>query len=157
MELTFGQRISGLTADGREVRAAVFDEHEVRAADGLTMVIGGVAFAFATFEQQFLPLQIVTAVLAVSATPSSATRTRPPHLVGRHGARRAARAAVLRYFRAAESEYACVFTANASGALRLARRPRRCRVRRRHDPTTSSRASACPRAVPAGLPPRLAC
>ncbi len=31
----------------------------------------------------------------------------------------AARAAVLRFFRAAESEYECIFTANASGALRL--------------------------------------
>ena len=31
----------------------------------------------------------------------------------------AARAAVLRYFRAAESEYDCIFTANATGALRL--------------------------------------
>jgi molybdenum cofactor sulfurtransferase len=31
----------------------------------------------------------------------------------------AARAAVLRHFRAAESEYECVFTANASGAMRL--------------------------------------
>ena len=31
----------------------------------------------------------------------------------------AARTAVLRFFRAAESEYDCIFTANASGALRL--------------------------------------
>ena len=30
-----------------------------------------------------------------------------------------ARAAVLRYFNASESEYACIFTANATGALRL--------------------------------------
>src|SRR5262245_14520579 len=30
-----------------------------------------------------------------------------------------ARAAVLRYFRASESEYACIFTPNATGALRL--------------------------------------
>src|SRR4051794_9174765 len=30
-----------------------------------------------------------------------------------------ARAAVLRYFNAQESEYACIFTANATGALRL--------------------------------------
>ncbi len=58
MELTFGQRIPGL-------HAAVFDEHEVRAAAGLTMVVGAVAFAFANFEQQFLPLQIVTAFFAV--------------------------------------------------------------------------------------------
>jgi hypothetical protein len=61
MELTFGQRISGLTVDGREVRAAVFDEQQVRAAAGLTLVIGAVAFAYAYFEQQYVPLRIVTA------------------------------------------------------------------------------------------------
>ena len=60
-----GQRISGLTVDGPNVRAAVFDEHQVRAAAGLTMVLGAVAFAFAYFEQQYLPLQIVTAVFFV--------------------------------------------------------------------------------------------
>jgi hypothetical protein len=41
------------------------DEHEVRAAAGLTMVIGAAAFVFAFFERQFLPLQIVTALFAV--------------------------------------------------------------------------------------------
>jgi selenocysteine lyase/cysteine desulfurase len=30
-----------------------------------------------------------------------------------------ARASVLRYFGAPESEYACIFTPNATGALRL--------------------------------------
>ena len=40
MELSFGQRISGLTADGVELHAAVFDENQVRAAAGVTMVIG---------------------------------------------------------------------------------------------------------------------
>jgi Domain of unknown function (DUF4395) len=65
MELTFGQRISGLTAEGREVRAAVFDEQQVRAAAGLTMVIGAVAFAFAYFDHQYVPLQAVTAFFSV--------------------------------------------------------------------------------------------
>lgn len=41
------------------------DEHEVRAAAGLTMVIGAAAFVFAFFERQFLPLQIVTALFAL--------------------------------------------------------------------------------------------
>jgi hypothetical protein len=41
------------------------DEHEVRAAAGLTMVIGAAAFAFAFFERQFVPLQIVTALFAL--------------------------------------------------------------------------------------------
>ena len=41
------------------------DEHEVRAAAGLTMVIGAAAFVFAFFERQFVPLQIVTALFAL--------------------------------------------------------------------------------------------
>ena len=39
-------------------RAAVVDEHEVRAAAGLTMVIGAVAFAYAYFAKQYVPLQV---------------------------------------------------------------------------------------------------
>jgi len=60
MQVTFGQRISGLTANGKELQAAVFDENEVRAAAGLTMVTGAVAFAYAYFEQNYVPLQVVT-------------------------------------------------------------------------------------------------
>ena len=60
MELTFGQRISGLAVDGRELQAAVFNENEVRAAAGLTMVLGAVAFGYALFAQQYVPLRVVT-------------------------------------------------------------------------------------------------
>ncbi len=60
MALTFGERIPGLVVDGRELQAAVFDENEVRAAAGLTMVVGAVAFGFAYFDAQYLPLQAVT-------------------------------------------------------------------------------------------------
>lgn len=56
---TFGERLSGLTADGRELRAAVFNEHEARAAAGLTMVLGATAFAYAYFSAQYVPLRIV--------------------------------------------------------------------------------------------------
>src|SRR4051812_30137041 len=59
MHLTFGQRISDLRVDGREVHAAVFNEHEVRAAAGVTMVVGAVAFSYAYFEKQYVPLQVV--------------------------------------------------------------------------------------------------
>jgi hypothetical protein len=45
--------------------APTVDEQEVRAAAGLTMVIGAGAFVFAYFERQFLPLQIVTALFSV--------------------------------------------------------------------------------------------
>ena len=37
---TFGETIEGLAVDGRELKAAVFNENGVRAAAGLTMVIG---------------------------------------------------------------------------------------------------------------------
>ena len=60
MAITFGERISGLTVDGRELQAAVFNENQVRAAAGITMVIGAVAFAFAYFEQQYTPLKVVS-------------------------------------------------------------------------------------------------
>jgi hypothetical protein len=65
MELAFGQRISGLTADGKELHAAVFNENEVRAAAGLTMVIGAVAFSYAYFAANYVPLQVVTTVFFV--------------------------------------------------------------------------------------------
>jgi len=65
VELSFGQRITGLAADGTELHAPVFDEHEVRAAAGLTMVLGAVAFAYAYFDQQYVPLQIVSSFFFV--------------------------------------------------------------------------------------------
>jgi hypothetical protein len=65
MELAFGQRISGLTADGKELHAAVFNENEVRAAAGLTMVIGAIAFSYAYFDANYVPLQVVTTVFFV--------------------------------------------------------------------------------------------
>jgi hypothetical protein len=62
---TFGDVISASDADGKELRSAVFDEHAVRAAAGLTMVLGAVAFAFAYFDQDYVPLRVVTAVFFV--------------------------------------------------------------------------------------------
>jgi hypothetical protein len=60
MGVMFGERISGLSVDGKELHAAVFNENQVRAAAGITMVIGAVAFAFAYFEKQYIPLQVVS-------------------------------------------------------------------------------------------------
>jgi hypothetical protein len=58
MAITFGERISGLTVDGRELQAAVFNENQVRAAAGVTFVVGAVAFSFAYFNKQYIPLQV---------------------------------------------------------------------------------------------------
>jgi hypothetical protein len=46
-------------------RAAVFNEIEVRAAAGLTMVVGAVAFAYAYFDKQYVPLQVVASLFLV--------------------------------------------------------------------------------------------
>jgi hypothetical protein len=46
-------------------RAAVVDENEVRAAAGLTMAIGAVAFAYAYFTKQYVPLQVVASLFFV--------------------------------------------------------------------------------------------
>jgi hypothetical protein len=65
MELTFGQHLTGLTVDGRALRAPVFDENAVRAAAGLTMVTGAIAFSYAYFDKDYTPLQVVTCVFFV--------------------------------------------------------------------------------------------
>jgi uncharacterized protein DUF4395 len=65
VRLAFGDRLSGLAADGRELHAPVFDENAVRAAAGLTMVIGAVAFAFAYFDENYVPLQVAATLFFV--------------------------------------------------------------------------------------------
>lgn len=61
----YGQQIEGSTDDGVEIRSGVFNEHEVRAAAGLTMAVGAVAFVYANFEKQFLPIRVVAAFFLV--------------------------------------------------------------------------------------------
>lgn len=53
---SYAQRISG---------RAVFDERQARAAAGITMVIGAVAFCYAYFDKRYAPLQTVTAFFVV--------------------------------------------------------------------------------------------
>ncbi len=60
MVLSFAQRVSGVTVNGVELRAAVVDENLVRAAAGFTMVLGAVAFSFAYFQSHYIPLQVVS-------------------------------------------------------------------------------------------------
>ena len=59
MDRTYGQVISGTAADGSPLQSAVFNENQVRAAAGLTMVTGAVAFAYAYFDKHYVPLQVV--------------------------------------------------------------------------------------------------
>jgi len=58
--LNFGETIEGLSVGGRRIRAAVFDENAVRAAAGLTLALGAVAFAYAYFAKVYAPIQAVT-------------------------------------------------------------------------------------------------
>jgi hypothetical protein len=51
--------------DAEPLRAAVVDENEVRAAAGLTLVIGAVAFGYAYFAKQYEPLQIAAGLFFV--------------------------------------------------------------------------------------------
>jgi hypothetical protein len=65
VERRFGEDAAGRVSGGRELRAAVFNENEVRAAAGITLVIGAVAFSYAYFEQQYLPLQVASSFFLV--------------------------------------------------------------------------------------------
>jgi hypothetical protein len=96
MAFAFGQHISGLTVDGKELHAAVFNETEVRAAAGLTMLTGAVAFSYAYFDKNYTPLRIVAAFFfleflirivaglrwsPVGVVARAMTRRRPPDWV----------------------------------------------------------------------------
>jgi hypothetical protein len=65
MASTYGQRIAGVDVGGKELQAAVFNENEVRAAAGLTMVIGAVAFAYAYFDGEYVPLRVAASLFVV--------------------------------------------------------------------------------------------
>lgn len=58
-----------VAAAGRALRAAVYHENEVRAAAGLTLVAGAVAFAFAYFDRQYIPLQVSRRSSSSSSSP----------------------------------------------------------------------------------------
>ncbi len=75
---------------------AVVNENEVRAAAGLTMVIGAVAFSYAYFDKQYVPLQVAASLFfvdflvrvtlglrfsPVGVIARAITRWRPPDLV----------------------------------------------------------------------------
>jgi hypothetical protein len=65
MSVAYGEIIQGLSVEGKELRSAVFNEHEVRAAAGVTMALGAVAFVYANFEQVFWPIKIVSTLFFI--------------------------------------------------------------------------------------------
>ena len=56
----YGELIHATDANGKQLTAGVFEEGQVRAAAGLTLALGSVAFAYAYFAQVYAPIQIVT-------------------------------------------------------------------------------------------------
>ena len=65
MELSSGHRIPGVTVGATQLRAAMVNEREVRAAAGITMAVGAVAFAYAYFAKQYVPLQVAATLFFV--------------------------------------------------------------------------------------------
>jgi hypothetical protein len=57
--------ISGLAAARKELRAPVVNENEVRAAAGLTLVMGAVALCYAYFTRNYVPLRVVASFFFV--------------------------------------------------------------------------------------------
>lgn len=65
MELSSGRRIPDLTVHSRELHAPMVNEREVRAAAGITMAVGAVAFAYAYFARRYAPLQAAASLFFV--------------------------------------------------------------------------------------------
>lgn len=61
----YGELIQGLSREGVELHAAVFNEREVRVAAGLTMTLAAVALAYASLAGAWLPLRVVAVTLFV--------------------------------------------------------------------------------------------
>ena len=52
------------------------DENEVRAAAGLTTVIGAAAFSYAYFTRQYVPLRVVASLFALEFQTSESAACR---------------------------------------------------------------------------------
>lgn len=57
--------VTDFFSDSSELRAAVVNENQVRAAAGLTMVLGAIAFVYAYFVKVYVPIQVVTIVFFI--------------------------------------------------------------------------------------------
>lgn len=61
LQARYGERIPDLIHNGRTLQAGVFDEHAIRAASGVALVLASVALAYAYFDANYLPMQLITA------------------------------------------------------------------------------------------------
>lgn len=63
----YGERVESLP-DGTPLHGGVFDERQVRAAAGITMVLGAIAFVYAYFAKVYVPIRVVTTFFFVDFT-----------------------------------------------------------------------------------------
>lgn len=61
----YGQIITRIQPNGMSLQAGAFDENQVRAAAGLTLALGAVAFGYASLGKIYLPIQFVTTLFFV--------------------------------------------------------------------------------------------
>lgn len=66
--LTFGQTIPGLKIDDQDAPYPVMNDREVRAIAGIMLILGVIAFSFAFFHQNFLPLKVVVVLFFLDFT-----------------------------------------------------------------------------------------
>lgn len=62
---SFGQKFNGLTVYGRPASFPVVNERAVRATAGIMMALAAIAIAFAYFDQNFLPVRIISVLFVV--------------------------------------------------------------------------------------------
>ncbi len=65
MNRTLGKTIDRLEISRKFMKAGVVDEREVRGAAGLTLVFGAVAFVYAYFSKEYVPIKLVSALFFV--------------------------------------------------------------------------------------------
>jgi hypothetical protein len=80
----YGQRIEGVAVNGRNLHAGVFNESEVRAAAGMTMVIGAVAFVLARTQKIYIPLQLTTIFFFIVSAAYGLIDSRPGRVRARN-------------------------------------------------------------------------
>ena len=61
----YGQILTNIQPGGLTLQAGAFNENQVRAAAGLTLALGAVAFGYASLGKIYLPIQFVTTLFFV--------------------------------------------------------------------------------------------
>lgn len=65
MTVQFNRVTAQRVADGKVLHATAVNEHQARAAAGITMALGATAFVYANFDKLFWPIRTVSTFLCV--------------------------------------------------------------------------------------------